>query len=246
MNSRALSIGRVLLLAGGYGTRLHPITLSIPKCLVPIGHQSLLEHWFDLMFSAGASSVLVNTHYLPGPINEVCHRSPYAARIELVHEEQLLGTAGTLRANRAHFESGSFWLIHADNFSRFDPQAMWEAHQSRPTGCLGTMMTFMTDQPSTCGIVALSSRGVVTDFFEKVENPPSNLANGAVFLLEPEIFSILDQHPNASDFCAGIVPSLIGRLFTFHNAQYHRDIGSPESYRIACKDFEQWTQNASL
>ncbi|NDE54832.1 MAG: hypothetical protein EB069_09720, partial [Actinobacteria bacterium] len=63
------SIGRALLLAGGYGTRLHPITLSIPKCLVPIGGQSLLEHWFDLMFSAGAVGLLVNTHFLPSPVN---------------------------------------------------------------------------------------------------------------------------------------------------------------------------------
>ena len=106
-------------------------------------------------------------------------------------------------------------MIYVDTLPRFELQAMWEAHQSRPTGCLGTMMIFMTDQPSACGIVALNSLGMVIDFFEKVENPPSNFVNGAVFLLEPETFSKLDQHPNASDFCADTVPSLIRRLFTF-------------------------------
>jgi len=235
-----------LLLAGGFGTRLRPLTATVPKCLVPIGGRPLLDHWFSILFGAGIKCVLVNTHYRASQVADFCHESIWCRQIKLVHEETLLGTCGTLRENRAFFEGQPFWFIHADNLSRFDPILMWRRHMESPAGCIGTMMTFYTEYPSECGIVTLRDDGVIDRYFEKVANPPGALANGAVFILNPEIFLEIEKRRDRVDFCADIVPHLVGRLYTFHNEIYHRDIGSPESYRIACKDFEQWTQNASL
>ncbi len=228
---------RALLLAGGVGSRLRPLTDSIPKCLVPIAGRPLLSYWFDTLFQAGLKRALVNTHYLAEQVRDFCSRSEWCDNIVLVHEDNLLGTCGTLRQNRAYFDQQSFWFIHADNLSRFDPVEMWQRHLARPSGCLGTMMTFETDNPSACGIVSVDADGVIKGYYEKVANPPGKLANGAVFILEASIFSILDRFPKALDFCGEIVPTLAHQLFSFHNDQFHRDIGSPKSYELACKEF---------
>ncbi len=228
---------RALLLAGGEGTRLRPLTLTTPKCLVPIRGKPLLGLWLDMVFEAGIERALVNTSYLPDQVRAFCKASPWASRIDLVHEEKLLGTAGTLRANADYFKAAPFLMAHADNLSRFSMTDFFSRHAQRPAGCIGTMMTFPTDRPRDCGIVELDARGVAVAIHEKVENPPGNLANAAVFVLEPAIFGELARNPLATDFCRDIVPPLAGRWFTFHNGTYHRDIGSPLSYERAQHDF---------
>ena len=228
---------RALLLAGGEGTRLRPLTLTTPKCLVPIKRKPLLGLWFDMLFNAGVERALVNTSYLPDQVVAFVKASPWASRIDLVHEDKLLGTAGTLRANADYFSCGTFFMAHADNLSRFSVEDFFAAHARRPEGCIGTMMTFETSRPKDCGIVETDARGVAVAIHEKVENPPGNLANAAVFVLEPAIFRALGDVPLATDFCRDIVPRLAGHWFTFHNAVYHRDIGSPESYAQAQTDF---------
>jgi mannose-1-phosphate guanylyltransferase len=229
---------RALLLAGGEGTRLRPLTLTTPKCLAPIRGRPLLGIWLDLLFNAGIGRALVNTAYLPDQVRAFCRASPWASRIDLVHEEKLLGTAGTLRANAPYFEGGgAFFMAHADNLSHFSVEAFFAAHARRPVECIGTMMTFATERPRECGIVETDARGVAVSVHEKVENPPGNLANAAVFVLEPAIFKDLARLPLATDFCRDIVPALGGRWYTFHNATYHRDIGSPAALEQAQRDF---------
>jgi len=228
---------RALLLAGGEGTRLRPLTLTTPKCLVPIHGKPLLGIWLDLLFSAGIERALVNTSYLPDQVRAFCAASPWASKIDLVHEEHLLGTAGTLRANADYFAGGTFFMAHADNLSRFSVEGFFGAHAARPSNCVGTMMTFQTERPKDCGIVELDGRGVAIAIHEKVENPPGNLANAAVFILETTIFPELARNPLATDFCRDIVPQFAGRWFTFQNAIYHRDIGSPESLAKAQHEF---------
>lgn len=228
---------RALLLAGGEGTRLRPLTLTVPKCLVQIRGTPLLALWLDLLFRGGVERALVNTHYLPKQVRDFCRSSRWAERIDLVHEENLLGTAGTLRANAAYFSHGTFFMAHADNLSHFDMDGFRDAHHRRPLECLGTMMTFETDRPRECGIVERDDRGVAVAIHEKVASPPGNLANAAVFMLEPAILSELACRPQATDFCREIVPALAGHWFTFHNSTYHRDIGNPEALAKAQTEF---------
>jgi mannose-1-phosphate guanylyltransferase len=233
---------RALLLAGGLGTRLRPLTLTTPKCLVPIRGKPLLGIWFDLLFGAGVQRVLVNTHYLSEAVIAFCRTSQWSSRIDLVHEAKLLGTAGTLRTNADYFKDGAFLMAHADNLSQFSPSAFFTAHEGRPAECIGTMMTFYTDRPGECGIVELDQRGVVAAVHEKSPNPPGNLANAAVFVLEPSVLEVLARNPLATDFCRDIVPELAGRWFTFYNATYHRDIGSPDALARAQQEFI-WVQS---
>jgi mannose-1-phosphate guanylyltransferase len=226
---------RALLLAGGCGTRLQPLTATVPKCLVPIAGRPLLGWWFDLLFEAGLERAVVNTHHLPEAVRAYCAASPWADRVDLVHEPALLGTAATLRANASRF-GGTLVLAHADNLSCFSPAALMARHAIRPAECAATMMTFRTDVPSACGIVEIDERGVLVGYHEKIADPPGNLANGAVFVLESEILVWAREHPAATDFCRDIVPLGLGRFATFENTRYHRDIGTPQALRRARAD----------
>ena len=229
---------RALLLAGGYGTRLRPLTDTIPKCLVPIHGKPLLAYWLDLLFESGVERALINTHYLPEQVRAFKEQSHWRDRIDLVHEHDILGTAGTLRQNRAYFaDYRPVFVAHADNLSVFDAPAFYEAHARRPSGCDGTVMTFSTDSPQSCGIFELADNGTVEQVHEKVENPPGNLANGAVFLLETGVLEWLTNHPEATDFCRDVVPQPDLRWFAFHNETYHRDIGTLDALRKAEEEY---------
>lgn len=227
---------KALLLAGGLGTRLYPITKSTPKCLVKIDGRPLLDFWLQTLIEAGIDRILINTHYLSEQTESYCKQSKYRDWLDLVYEPKLLGTAGTLRANR-HYFSDRIFLAHADNFTLFDPDLFMHTHLNRPPQCQGTMMTFITDSPSSCGIVEVNDEGILIDYHEKVKNPPGNLANAAVFLLEQPCLQWLDENSNAVDFCKEIVPLGIGKFQTFQNTLYHRDIGTIDSLKQANIDY---------
>lgn len=233
---------RAVLLSSGLGTRLRPLTDTTPKCLAPIHGRPLLGYWLDLLMSAGVDRVLINTHYLAEQVTDFCRQSAWSDRIDLVHEDELLGTAGTLRQNAATLRAagdGAIFIAHADNLSVFDPKAYFKAHDSRPDYCIGTMMTFVADDPRSCGIVELDDKKVIREVHEKVQNPPGNLANAAVFLVETDVLNWVCAHPEAYDFCRDVVPPLAQKWFTFHNNIFHRDIGTPEALAKAEEDFSR-------
>ena len=230
---------KALLLAAGLGTRLRPITYSIPKCLVPINGKPLIEYWLDMFYKYKFSSVMVNLHYLPDQVLSYLRESPYCNYVETVYEEKLLGTAGTLLKNKNFFEEDTIFFAHGDNLSIFDMNSFVEAHQSRPIDCEITMMTFKTDAPKSCGVVELDQNFIVRGFHEKIEEPPGNLANGAVYILEPSVFDFLiSLGKEKIDFSTEVLPAYLGRIFTFFNGQYHRDIGTLDSYLKAKQDFK--------
>jgi len=229
---------RALLLAAGLGTRLRPLTDSIPKCLVPVNGQPLMEYWLAMFSKAGVEPVIINLHYLSEQVEIFIKSGVYKNNIKMVYEKKLLGTGGTLLKNRAFFDDDQIMLVHGDNLSIFDMNAFINAHDLRPEKCEITMMTFETQTPESCGIVQLDQDDVVKAFHEKVKNPPGNLANGAVYILEPSIFDFLESlGKEIIDFSTEVLPYFLGRIFTFHNDQYHRDIGTMESYNKANLDF---------
>ena len=225
---------RAALLAAGLGTRLRPLTDRVPKCLVPIRGKPLLAYWLDLLLPAGIERVLVNTHYLPAAVESFVAQSPWRSRVELVNEAKLLGTGGTLLANAGIFREQPFLVAHADNLTRFDVAGFLRRHATRPAGCAMTMMTFDSDAPQSCGIVEEDAAGIVRAFHEKVTNPPGNRANGAVYVFEPEVLSyIRGVRKSYIDISLDVIPAFLGRICTFHNAVYHRDIGNLQSLALA-------------
>lgn len=229
---------KALLLAAGLGTRLRPLTDQVPKCLVPIQGKPLLAYWLELLLRGGIESVLVNTHHLAAAVVDFRETSPWRERVQLIHEPVLLGTGGTILANRAAFNGRPILVAHADNLSRFSVARLISAHAERPAPAAMTMMTFVTDTPQTCGIVETDRSGLMRRFHEKVRHPPGNRANAGVYIIEPEVVDSLASFGKpVIDFSTEVIPRFLGRINTFHNDDYHRDIGTPESLRAAAREF---------
>jgi mannose-1-phosphate guanylyltransferase len=223
-----------MLLAAGLGTRLRPLTDTIPKCLMPIKGQPLLGIWLERLTQVGIGPFLINSHYLASQVDAFIEASPYRGQVRLVNEPELQGTAGTLIANLDFFQGEDGLLIHADNYCLADFKAFQQEHRNRPPECLLTMMTFRTDDPSSCGIVELDERGVVIGFHEKTPKPPGNLANGAIYLLSSEFLKILvSYYQDASDFSTEIIPHFVGQIYSYETPELFFDVGSPESYQEA-------------
>lgn len=229
---------KAVLLAAGLGTRLRPLTNFLPKCLVPVRGRPLLEYWLRLLFEARVARVLINTHHRADLVSAYVAGSPWSDRIALSHEPTLLGTGGTLLANAPFLQEGPFLVAHADNLTSFDLEAFVAAHHARPEGTVITMMTFTTEVPQSCGIVTTDDRGVVSAFFEKTRNPPGNRANAAVYVLQPEVLEFIrGLNKTFVDLSLDVLPEFVGRMSTWHNSTYHRDIGTLESLAAGNREF---------
>ena len=232
-----------LLLAAGLGTRLKPLTNHWPKCLMPINFRPLLEYWFSNMKEIGVDSILVNTHYLSENVHDFIYNSKYKDRVTVTYEEKLLGTAGTIRKNSDFFNGNDLLLAHADNWSCCNYSDFLNYHYKfRPKGTLITMMTFESETPSSCGIVELNEKGIVVGFHEKVDNPPGNLANAAVYLLDSSVVEWIQKKTNVKDFSTEVLPNFIGKIATWKNEEIHRDIGTIEMLTKAQTDNCNWIE----
>lgn len=231
---------KAIMLTAGFGSRLRPLTDVLPKCLLPINGRPLLEYWFSMLINAGVTSILMNLHYLSEIMKEWVELTAYAANVKMVYEDFLLGTGGTLLQNRDFVGDEPVMLIHADNLCVTNIDAYIGAHRNRPLGTEITMMTFDTPTPETCGIVDVDHLGIVRAFYEKVANPTRNLANAAVYIIEPPVMELMASlNKSFIDFSTEVLPAYLGRIYTFHNSNYHRDIGNPESYLAAQIEFPQ-------
>jgi len=226
---------RALLLAAGLGTRLRPLTLNTPKCLVQIGGEPLLGRWLHKLEKAGAEAVLVNTHYMADQVTAYLQSwKSQTMTVQEVHETKLLGTAGTLMANQEFFKGATGLLIHADNVMLGDLRPFLQAHQDRGSNCLVTMLTFSTKEPEKCGIVEIDRRKIVQQFYEKAIKPPGNVANGAIYAFERELLKEMKaMEPTPSDFSTETIPKLVGRIQTWHTYDAYIDIGTPEALQRA-------------
>ncbi len=232
---------RAILLAGGLGTRLRPLTYLTPKCLVPINGVPLLEIWLKKLTESSVNNFLINTHYLFDQVENYIDSSPYKQVVTLSHEPILLGTAGTLINNLDFFESQDGMLIHADNYCLADFSEFIQSHHNRPSHCMITMMTFHTDNPSTCGIVKVDDSNTVVEFHEKVNTPKGNIANGAIYILSGKFQKILRKEFSAAeDFSTEILPNFIGHIHTYQTNKIFLDIGTPEMYAKANNNNEAY------
>jgi mannose-1-phosphate guanylyltransferase len=201
---------------------------------MPIGNHPLLEYWLKYLDECKINEIYINLHYHFKIVETFLDRPLYKNKINKIFEEKLLGTAGTLLKNISIFENSTTLLIHADNWTNSGLINFIEFHfNNRPKGALITMMTFETLNPESCGIVETDKFGVVTAFHEKKTNPPGNIANAAIYLIEPEVLSWLKKHPNITDFSTEVIPEFIGKIATWENRSDYIDIGSIENLKLA-------------
>jgi mannose-1-phosphate guanylyltransferase len=227
---------KAFLLAAGLGTRLRPITDSTPKCLLPIGGRPLLDIWLDALARSGVDEVLVNTHHLADLVYAHVAARSGPPVVHLVEESELLGSAGTLRANRDFVADEKMFLaINADNLTDFDPRVLINAHRSAEA--VATLSLFRTPRPSACGIVEVDN-DVVVGYVEKPANPTSDLANAGIYAFRP---SVLDDITGGTpkDIGYDLLPKLVGRARAVTlDGCYFIDIGTPAALRQASEEWE--------
>ena len=239
---------KALLLAAGMGSRLRPITDKIPKCLVKVGNEPMLKRWINDIRETACTEVLINTHYLSSKVREYLESEIIeGVNIEITEENVLLGTAGTLINNQKYFGDSGIIFIHADNATDRVLNKMMKRHINRPKNCIMTMLTFETNMPEKCGIVEIDEEGVVVNFHEKISNPPGNLANGAVYIIEPEFFEIIKAYDKeVFDFSLDVIPNLLGKICTWKTSDPYIDIGTPNQLDKALKIWPNTTHESTV
>ena len=157
--------------------------------------------------------------------------------VEFTYEDELLGTAGTVGTNKEFCDGTPVLVAHADNFMVCDLNKFVKAHSLRAEKADITMMTFETQDPQSCGVIEFDAEGGISAFHEKVENPPSNIANGAVFIFEPTVVEdCANMKKIPCDISVDIIAAKLERVHTWQNECYHRDIGTIASLDQARRD----------
>lgn len=222
---------KAFLLAAGTGSRLRPLTDTTPKCLLPIDGQTLLDRWLDALARAGVDEVLVNLHHFADRVEQhLAHRAAPPA-VRTAFEPALLGSAGTLVANRSWVDAEAMFLAcYVDNVTDFDLRELIECHDLGRS--VATMAVFRAEDPSACGVVETDGAGRVVGFVEKPLRPAGNLANGGIYALDPSVLDEIDGAP-PQDIGYHLLPKLVGRARAIEVRGYFRDIGTPDAYRQA-------------
>jgi mannose-1-phosphate guanylyltransferase len=219
---------RAMVLAAGLGTRLRPLTFEITKPMVPVLDRPVMEHIVDLLARHGFEEVVANLHYFPDSIRE-----HFGDRLSYRFEEELLGTAGGVRACAEFFGDEPFIVISGDALTDIDLTALAERH--RDSGGVATLAVKQVPDTREYGVVLHDRDGRITGFQEKPapEEALSNLGNCGIYVFSPEIFDYFPQRPFV-DWAQDVFPVLLENDVPFHlleTHEYWNDIGSLSELR---------------
>ena len=230
---------KALLLAGGFGTRLRPLTYTRPKHLLPIANRPHIEHVFDLLRRHGISDVVLTTSYLAEAFEETVDRAlSDGMNVYVTHEEVGLGTAGALKNAEAEIGDETFLVFNGDVLTDVDLDDLVAFH--RDTGAQGTILLTPVEDPSAFGVVPTEPDGRVTGFIEKPprSEAPTDQINAGVYVLEP---AVLDRIPAGREWSVerALFPELVEEgapLYARSTHAYWMDVGTPDKYRQANMD----------
>jgi mannose-1-phosphate guanylyltransferase len=226
---------KAFLLAAGLGTRLRPITDNKPKCMVDIGGQPLLDIWLDAFDAAGVNEVLVNLHHLPDVVLGHLAGRARPPVVRTSFEPELLGSAGTLAANRGWVAGDEFFLAcYADNLTDFRLETLIDAHRANRVAA--TLTVFHSENPSAGGVVELDGAGRVTGFSEKPDRPTSDLVNAGMYAFNLSVLDEIDLTP-PRDIGYDLLPRLVSRARAVAVDGYFRDIGTADAYQRARREW---------
>jgi len=220
-----------LILAGGLGTRLGALTQEIPKVMLPIKKKPLIDILIRKLLDLNFDKIIINTYYRSGIIQAYLESQDYYSKILLAPETYLLGTAGTLKKNLSDLAYDDFLVMHGDNYFTDDLHEFMRFHKLDSTNSLMTMAIFESPTPELCGVVEIDKNSLVTNFHEKTHNPPTNLANAAIYMFKKECKSVISNlDKDETDISLHLLPKLVGQSRAFKLGGYFVDIGTPDRY----------------
>ena len=234
---------KAILLAAGNGTRLRPLTDTLPKCLLPIGGVPLLQIWLDNCEAAGITQVLINSHSHREELANFVSKQRRSFQIRIAQEPELLGSAGTLTQNRDFVsQESAFFVLYADVLTNVNLRFLLASHlTSRMPATLGV---YEVDNPSECGVVTIDDDGVIQRFTEKPRSPESRMAFAGLMVCGQEIFSFIPENRPA-DIGFHVLPRMTGRMKAVKISDYLIDVGTRASYERAQISWPGLTRTAS-
>jgi mannose-1-phosphate guanylyltransferase len=230
---------QAVILVGGLGTRLRPITYDVPKALVPLRNRPFMGYMLDFLRGGGLDGAVLSLGYLPTPIQEYlaeCDLEGFS--VDYAVEGRALGTAGGIK-NAARYlrGEGPVVALNGDVLSGTDLTNLIEMHQS--SGALATITLTSVEDPTAYGLVEVDHDMLVHRFIEKpaADEVTTNLVNAGIYVLEPEVLEMIPPGQEVS-IEREIFPELqaMGRLRAHVSSSYWRDIGTPRCYLAASHD----------
>jgi len=221
-----------LILAGGKGTRLRPLTLNTPKPIVPVANAPFLLYQLDLMMSAGISEVILSLSYQPRKIEDLLQDgADYGIGLRYAVEGTPLGTGGAFKNAEEYIDSTTV-VFNGDVLTSLDLPAVIRRH--RECGAVATLVLTPVDNPTAYGLVETASDGTVRRFLEKpsLDEVTCNTINAGVYVLEPSVLQYMPKNEPYS-FERGLFPTLLERkerVVSFVLDKYWIDIGTPKKY----------------
>jgi len=230
---------KALLLAAGFGTRLLPITEKIPKCLVKVNKITMLEFWLRKLQIIEVSKVVVNTHHFSELVTNEINELNLTKDVQIFHEEELLGTAGTLLANLEPTLDSDLLVVHCDNYSEIDLDNFLRMHGQRNRECVITMAIFKTNNVQMSGMVETNETNIICNFIEKPMYSELTMANAAIYIFDKQALKeIRKKYVDALDIARDILPNFIGRIQAYSITGFHMDMGTIENLAMICDRFE--------
>lgn len=230
---------RAIILVGGFGTRLRPLTLTIPKQMLPVVEVPMIERKIAHLVAHGIDDVVLSMGYKPDAFQAAYPDNRCAgAKLTYVIEPEPLDTAGAIGfAARAAGIDETFLALNGDTLVDLDFGQVIELHRARRAE--GTIALTPVDDPSRFGVVPTDESGRVEAFIEKPsrEEAPTNLINGGTYVLEPAVLDRIEPGKKVS-IEREVFPAVVadGKLYAGHFGDYWLDIGTPEAYIKANTD----------
>src|SRR5436190_15486109 len=221
-----------LILAGGKGTRLRPLTINTPKPIVPVANTPFLLYQVDLMRSGGIDEIILSLSYQPRKIEDLLKDgSDYDVHIRYAVEGTPLGTAGAFKNAEEQIDSTTV-VFNGDVLTGLDLAAVMARHKQ--AGAVATIVLTPVDNPSAYGLVETDAEGWVQRFIEKPGQSEitCNTINAGVYVLEPSVLGLIPKGEPYS-FERGLFPTLLEnkeKVLSFVLDRYWIDIGTPRNY----------------
>ncbi len=223
---------RAVVLAGGFATRLRPLTLTRPKPLLPILDRPLIDFIVRELAKINCDEVVISVRYLADAVKRYFNSSSnYGVRISFAEEVRPLGDAGPLKLiDKLYGLNSTFLVVYGDVFSNIDLGEVIRFHKK--CGGLATMVVTRVEDPSRYGVVVYDDYGKVIKFVEKPpkERTISNIVNAGVYVFEPEVLNYISE--SYSKLAKDVLPKLAGDevLYAYEHSGIWLDIGLPSDY----------------
>ncbi len=225
---------KALIMAAGYGTRLEPLTLAVPKPMVSIVNIPAMQHNIELLRRHGFRKIIANIHYHPEQIrNYFCNGNEFGVDLSYSYEENLLGTAGGVRRMAAEIADldETFLVLSSDALTDINLKRLFNFHRKKKA--LFTIALTKVSEVSEFGVVIQNEEGEIIGFQEKPrpDEARSNLVNTGIYVIEPEVLKMIPE--GFYDFGRQLFPRLIeekASLYGYQMVEYWSDVGGLEKY----------------